>query len=471
MPVIQRRIRPYQQPLHSFMIKGGKRAIEIAHRRWGKDEIALAVSCELLHKRVGSVWHCLPEYGQARKALWTSVNAHTGKRRIDEAFPPEVRESMNDQEMFIRFKNGSTWQMIGSDRYNATVGAGVMGITYSEWALANPSAWAYHRPMLEENNGWAMFITTPRGNNHAKAMYDHAQRHPDTWFSEVSSVTETHALTQEQLDESLAEYISLYGEDMGRAQFDQEYLCSFNAAIMGSYWGGEINRAEAVGRFKFVPIDKSKPVNTAWDLGKAVNNPIWCFQVIDGKPLIVDFYLPKSDDLDEWCDWLNEREYNGIDYVPDDILDPIWGAKHTRWDLLKAKKRKPSLIKRIAVADGIHAGRELIKVATFHRSMMEGDERTERMDHGVEGLKNYRREWDDDRKTFLENPFKDWAEHIGSSWRYLGLAWREIKQAVPKPAVPKHINYEAQPDGSILTQLSANDMIRINAKKRMGGKK
>lgn len=467
---IERRIRSYQQPLHKFMVNGGKRAIEIAHRRWGKDEIALGVTCELAHKRIGSYWHCLPEYGQARKALWTAVNAHTGKRRLFEAFPPEICENINDQEMFIRLKCGSTWQMIGSDRYDATVGAGVAGITYSEWALANPSAWAYHRPMLEENNGWAMFITTPRGNNHAKAMLDHARKHPETWFAEVSSVLETGALTKEQLDESLSEYISLYGEDLGRAQFEQEYLCSFNAAILGAYWGGEVSQAEASGRFRYLKIDADYPVNTAWDLGKAVNNPIWCFQVIDGIPRIVDFYLPKSDDLDEWCDWLNEKGYNGTDYVPDDILDPIWGAKHTRWDLLKAKGRKPSLVKRIAVADGIHAGRELIKVAQFHRSMMEGDERTERVDHGVEGLKNYRREWDDERKTFLDNPFKDWAEHIGSSWRYLGLAWREIKKVeAPKPP-PKQVSYEVRPDGSVITNVTANDLIRLSAKKRMGNR-
>jgi phage terminase large subunit len=58
-----------------------------------------------------SYWHCLPEYAQARKALWTAVNPHTGKRRIDEAFPHDLRDSTNDNEMFIRFKNGSTWQV------------------------------------------------------------------------------------------------------------------------------------------------------------------------------------------------------------------------------------------------------------------------------------------------------------------------------------------------------------------------
>jgi phage terminase large subunit len=464
VPVIERRVRDYQQPLHSFMLNGGKRAIEIAHRRWGKDEIALGVTCELLHRRVGNVWHCLPEYAQARKALWTSVNAHTGKRRIDEAFPPEIRESTNDQEMFIRFKNGSTWQMIGSDRYDATVGAGVMGITYSEWALANPSAWGYHRPMLEENDGWAMFITTPRGNNHAKSMLDYAKQRPDTWFAEVSSVLETGALTPAQLTEALAEYQSIYGAEIGRAQFEQEYLCSFNAAILGAYWGGEVAAAERNGQMKFVPIDPNFPVHTVWDLGKAINNPIWCFQVIHGRVRLVDFYLPDSDDLDEWCDWLDAQGYHGDDYVPDDILDPIWGAKHTRWDLLVAKKRRPKLVKRIAVADGIHAGREVIKVADFHTGP---DERGQRMQHGIEGLKNYRREWDDERKTFRENALKDWAEHIGSSFRYLGLAWREAYKAPPPKPEPKRQEFIANPDGSIHTSVSINDAINeMIARKR-----
>src|SRR3546814_5036223 len=129
----------------------------------------------------------MPEYAQARKALWAAVNPHTGKRRIDEAFPQELRESTNEQEMFIRFKSGSTWQLVGSDRYNSLVGAGVAGVTFSEFALANPSAWGYIRPMLEENDGWATFITTPRGRNHAKALFDMATKDMDSggrWFAE-----------------------------------------------------------------------------------------------------------------------------------------------------------------------------------------------------------------------------------------------------------------------------------------------
>ena len=127
--------RPYQEPLWDYLCEGGKRAFAVWHRRAGKDDIALHYAACAAHERVGNIWHCLPEYNQGRKAIWTSVNPHTGKRRIDEAFPLELRETTLDNEMFIRFLNGSTWQIIGSDRYDATVGAGVMGITYSELSL------------------------------------------------------------------------------------------------------------------------------------------------------------------------------------------------------------------------------------------------------------------------------------------------------------------------------------------------
>src|SRR5205814_9943908 len=117
----------------------------VRQRRAGKDAVALHRTAVKMIERPGNYWHALPEYNQGRKALWSAINAHTGKRRIDEAFPLEMRESTNDTEMFIRFKaalGGSTWQVMGSDRYDATLGSGVAGITYSEWALANPSAWA-----------------------------------------------------------------------------------------------------------------------------------------------------------------------------------------------------------------------------------------------------------------------------------------------------------------------------------------
>jgi hypothetical protein len=114
--------RPHQMALWQYLQAGGERALAVWHRRAGKDEICLQHAAVSAMKRPGNYWHCLPEYLMARKAIWTSINAHTGRRRIDEAFPDILRENISDNEMFIRFKNGSTWQLIGSDRYDATVG-------------------------------------------------------------------------------------------------------------------------------------------------------------------------------------------------------------------------------------------------------------------------------------------------------------------------------------------------------------
>lgn len=420
----ERRIRWYQRPFHEYLVNGGKRAIEIAHRRWGKDEIVLAATCQLAHQRIASYWHCLPEYEQGRKALWNAINAHTGKRRIDEAFPPEIRESKDEQQMLIKLKCGSTWQIIGSDRYDATVGSGVAGIAYSEWALANPSAWAYHRPMLEENNGWAAFITTPRGRNHAKAMYDMAKANP-RWFAEVSTVHDTGALSPEQIEESLKEYVALYGEDVGQAQFDQEYLCSFNAAILGAYFAREMMALRAEGRVQEIEPVPGKPVHRAWDIGVRDDTSIWWFQVVNGRPLIFDCYTASGAGVDHYAEVVHAKPYApGTDFVPHDAKVKEWGTGRTRVETMEALSLKPQLVPMATFLDGINAARLTLRKAVFHP-------RCE--DKGLSALEQYRREWDDEKKTFKATDVHDWTAHLSAAFRYLSLSWRNVREVVEEP--------------------------------------
>lgn len=431
MLTINRAIRKYQRPLHEYLINTkGARAIEIAHRRWGKDEVALDVTCQaanlagvIPNGRIGSYWHCLPEYAQGRKAIWTAVNANTGKRRIDEMFPHELRDSTNDQEMFIRFKTGSTWQVIGSDRYDTTVGAGVAGIVYSEWALANPSAWAYHRPMLEENNGWAAFITTPRGRNHAKSMYDMAVKNPK-WFAEVSTVHDTGALSPEQIEESKAEYIALYGEDLGESQFQQEYECSFNAAIMGAFYAREMVKVRGERRIHPIEVDPSLPIHTAWDLGVSDTTAIWVFQVAHDGIRVLDFYEASGVGLEHYVEWLDKYNYSGgNDYVPHDIMVQEWASGRTRYDVMKSLGRTPRKVPSVSVQDGIQAARKTLPITRFDIKCEE---------RGIAALEQYRREWDDKTKAFRLKPKHDWASNAADSWRYLSLAWQEMRPVAPK---------------------------------------
>lgn len=426
--------RQYQRPLWDYLERGGDRAIEIAHRRWGKDDLVLHRTAIAAHERVASYWHCLPEYEQARKAIWAAVNPHTGKRRIDEAFPEELRASKDEQQMFIRFKNGSTWQVIGSDRYNSLVGAGIAGVTFSEWALCNPSSWGYIRPMIEENGGWATFITTPRGRNHAKAMYDMAKSNP-RWFAELSSIATTGALTQDQLDESLAEYCALYGEDIGTAQFEQEYLCSFNAAILGAFYAREMAAVRSQGRIKDIPPVPGIPVHTAWDIGVRDDTSIWWFQVYNGKVWILDCYTASGAGVDHYAEVCHSKPYaRGIDFVPHDAKVKEWGTGKTRIETMQQYGLKPQLVPMATKMDGINAARKTLPLCVFH---------TRCEDVGISALEQYRREWDDDKKTFKPTEVHDWTSHLADAFRYLAMAWRNAPTKEPPKAQP-------QPKGTVV---------------------
>jgi phage terminase large subunit len=456
---IIRRIRPHQQAFHKALVtQEKKRFIEIAHRRWGKDEIVLSATCELMHKRIASYWHCMPMQAQARKGLWTQINANSGKRRIDEIFPPEIREKTIDDEMFIKLKCGSTWQLVGSDNYNSLVGAGVGGVVFSEWALANPSAWGYMRPMIEENNGWAAFITTPRGRNHAYSMYQRGLKTPETWFAEKSSIYDTGALSHAQLAEALADNVAIYGEDHGTALFQQEYECSFDAAIMGAFYGKEMAELRRSGRLTNVAAIPWKPIHRAWDIGVRDDTSIWFFQVVDGRVFVLDCYTDNGGPgvdyyaqiVRERCEKLGVEWKSGTDFVPHDARVKEWGVGRTRIEQMIDFKLNPVVCKDASKLDGINAARFTLKTAVFDVRCDDGEM------GGVSALTMYRRQWDDDKKAFKSTEEHDWSSHLADAFRYLALSWRDVADIVapeaekePPPGYFKPPPVRAQTPGRI----------------------
>ena len=214
-------------------------------------------------ERVGNYWYMLPEYSQCRKAIWDAVNPHTGKKRIDEAFPLEIRSKTLSQEMKIEFPNGSTWQLMGSDNYDSLVGSPPIGLTFSEYALSNPSSWGFLRPILLENGGWAIFNSTPRGKNHFKKLCSLAER-KESWFYQKLTVDDTGIFTKEQLMSELEELQDEHGETYGMAIWLQEYYCSFEAAIPGAIWGAQTTKVVLDERVGDYPYIKGSKVFTAW---------------------------------------------------------------------------------------------------------------------------------------------------------------------------------------------------------------
>lgn len=211
--------REYQRPLWSYLSNGGKRAVAVWHRRSGKDSVALNWEAKAIFERVGVYWHMLPLNTQARKVIWDGIDKF-GRRMIYQAFPKELIKSVNSQEMKIEFVNGSIWQCVGSDNYDALVGGNPVGVVFSEYSIANPAAWDYIRPILTENGGWALFIYTPRGHNHGYELYNHAGS--DGWFRQILTVEQTKAIDIKAVDEER-------NAGMSESMIAQEFYCSFEA--------------------------------------------------------------------------------------------------------------------------------------------------------------------------------------------------------------------------------------------------
>lgn len=430
------RPRDYQLPLWNYLENGGKRAFALWHRRAGKDDLCLNfTACEAMQK-IGNYWHMLPEAAQARKAIWKAVNPHTGKKRIDEAFPKEIRKSTNDTEMLIEFVNGSTWQVLGSDNYNSQVGSTPRGIVFSEWALADPNAWAYMRPILAENGGWALFITTPRGRNHAKRMYE-AAKADENWFSQTLTADQTNVFSKETLDTELRELIAEMGVDEGTAKFEQEYKCSFDAALPGAYYGKEMNQAEKDGRISGVPYKPGIPVHAIFDFGRGASNStaIWFVQMVGKEPRLIDYEEGNSGDIAHYGKLMKDKPYAyGKVIIPHDGgIERLATGMSYREQFEGMGFEVDVLPRTESIAAHITLARAFMAQCWFDEKKCE---------RGIDCLRNYHREWDDVNKVFKPTPKHNWASHGADAFRYVAQAnemgWLSLSAPAPLPEIPNY---------------------------------
>lgn len=402
--------RAHQKRLWSYLEDGGKRAAAVWHRRAGKDSVCLNWGAVAAHQRVANYWHMLPEAAQARKAVWEAVSPHTGVRLIDQAFPLALRDTTRENEMLIRFKNGSTWQVVGSDNYQSLIGSTPAGVVFSEWSLADPASWTFLRPILAENNGWALFIYTARGRNHGWNTLQQARTEPN-WFGEVLTAEDTGIFTEEQLAQELRELQSENGEDDGKALYEQEYFCSFTAAVMGSYYGKLMDKADKDGRTGVVPHDPTKQVETWWDIGVGDSTAIWFIQRVGLEIRAIDYHEATGEGLPEYIKVLREKPYVYSRHIaPHDIRVREWlvGNGKTRLDVAKELGLDFIVAPQMPVDDGIALCRALIPRMSFDAKNCK---------RGLDALRNYRKSWDDKLKTFRSYPLHDWSSHGADAFR------------------------------------------------------
>lgn len=421
---------------------GGKRAVAKWHRRAGKDEVFLHHTAVQSQVRVGNYWYMLPEYSQARKSMWDAVDGHSGKRRIDRAFPEAMRETTRENEMLIKFRNGSTFQLVGSDNFNSLVGSPPVGLVFSEYALSQPSAWGYLMPILEENGGWAGFNSTPRGKNHFKRLCEFAQKEPGWFFSSLNA-DESGIFTSDQLSSILRQLQAEHGDEYGMALFMQEYYVSFEAAMPGSIWGDCIAKLEAAGMVAteanpvLVPHTEGHPVFTGWDLGFDDDTTCWFYQVIGDELHVIDYEEDNFKDVEFYAQMLlnkNIREgyQYGIHWLPHDARPRTIaaGGKSILQQFQDFNNDHDRQLGRFAIAprldvqEGIQAAR-----ATFPRCRFDA-----RCEIGIDHLKAYRRDYDEENNVFSANPKHDGASHAADGFRTVAVTWRRSKVEAVEPS-------------------------------------
>ncbi len=423
--------RDYQKKLWGYLEHGGKKAVAVWHRRSGKDEVALhRIACAAF-ERPANYWHMLPVAKQARKAIWDAVNPRSGKRRIDEAFPDHIRSIYREQEMFIGFKSGGSYQVLGSDNYDSLVGSTPAGVVYSEWPLSRPQADAYLMPILAENNGWELYIYTPRGRNHGLTTLKAAQNDPDA-FAQVLTAKDTGIIPQAVLDKQLQAYIDKFGEDHGQSFFDQEYGCSFDAANIGAILGRQIAKAETDGRINSdVLVDPmGAPLEVSSDIGFRDTATWWFWQPKFGGFSLVDYMGESGLDADDWIERIKAKGYNiGKIHLPHDARVKTFQSKHSSVErfLLAFGAGKVDIVPMVSKSDRINAARKVLPRCEFNADTCA---------KGLDGLREWSYEWNEDLQEFSKEPLHNWASHPGDGFSYGAQIMLERDPPEEKKVIP-----------------------------------
>jgi len=419
--------RPHQIDFFRAMDNGVKRACLVWHRRAGKDSTSLNFTAKEMFKRKGNYWHLFPKQTQARKAIWNGINSD-GQSILDQVFPEAVRARTSSQEMMIELKNGSTWQLAGSDNYDSLVGANPVGVVFSEWSLCDPNAWAYIRPMLAENGGWAVFIYTPRGKNHGYTLYNMAKK-ADEWFCQNLTVNDTKradgspVISPEAIETERA-------EGMEEALIQQEFFGSFEAQIPGAYFADQLQQAKDQNRVGRIPIEPSLQVHTAWDLGISDSMSIWFFQAMGKEIRLVDYYESNGKGMEHYIQYLTQwADRNGVIYgqhlAPHDIEVRELTSGRSRKDVARDMGITFRTVQRPRTKiEGIQAIRRM-----FPRFWID-DERAEQ---GYACIASYHREWDEKHQRFRDQPVHDWASHGADALQTLALGWRDTMMSGMRP--------------------------------------
>ncbi len=420
--------REYQLPiLDAIENKGYRKVLAILPRRAGKDITAFNLCIRECLRKVCVIYYIFPTYSQGKKILWDSIT-NTGERILD-YIPDELVTSKNGQEMKIRFKNGSLFQIVGSDNFDSLMGTNPQGVVFSEYALQDPRAYQYIRPILTANLGWALFISTPRGKNHLWELYQIALNSPE-WFCYKLTINDTNHIPMSEIEKEKAE--GIMSEDL----ILQEYYTDFSLGVEGAYYTKYLDRMRLKGQIGVVPYEPGFPVNTSWDLGYTDSCVIIYYQVIGHTVRIIDYYENNKEGLEHYVKIIKNKDYiYGKHFAPHDIGVSEFSSGQTRlqkaldlglkFEVICTKEgKKISALPNVSVMDGIESVR-----SAFAKIWIDENN----CGQLIKALENYRQEYDVKKKVYNTQPLHNWASHAADAMRYLCLSLPKTRDGHSTP--------------------------------------
>ncbi len=399
--------RPLQEVLHSSLKRFN---VIVCHRRFGKTVFSIN---EMIDQGVRSAKrnpqyaYIAPTYGQAKRIAWEMLKDYT--RDIPGAISNEqdLRVDIPRPHLGDRIRI----MLLGAENPGTIRGIYLDGVIMDEFAEMTPEVWSQVvRPALSDREGWAIFIGTPRGYNHFHNMYNNADGDPNGWFRVIYKASETNILPKEEL-------AAAKRSGMTDEEYEQEYECSFGAALLGAYYSKQFKRAEEEKRITKVPYDRAVPVETFWDLGIGDTTAIWFVQIVGREYHVIDHLESSGAGLDWYAKQLSQKPYVYAEHVlPHDAGARELGTGKTREETLRSLEiGRIRVLPRGDVDDGIHAGRMI-----FDKCWFDG----EKCKRGLDALRAYERKWDAKNQIFSAHPLHNWASHSADGFRTFAMGVR-----------------------------------------------
>lgn len=398
--------------------------VVVCHRRFGKTHLAIneildqGLRCNQKNPQYAYI---APTYGQAKRIAWDLLKDYTKNLPGVSINESDLRIDISRPHLGDRVRI----MLLGAENPDSIRGIYLDGCVLDEFAEMNPQVWSMVvRPALSDRIGWAVFIGTPKGQNHFYDIYKFATvgdpqngvPKPEDWFSAVYKASETGIIPIGELEAARA--------IMDEHEYEQEFECSFTAALVGAYYGKEMAKAQAEGRITRVPYDPALPCFTYWDLGIDDSTAIWVGQRLGSREVRwINYIEDAGQDLEFYLKQLQKLGYMFAEHVlPHDAAARELGTGKTREETIRNKGKSLGLnvrtrvLPRADVADGINASRLLIAKSWFD---------AENCKRGIDALTNYERKWDPKNKIYQQRPLHNWASHGADAFRQAAMGMND----------------------------------------------